>query len=118
MRLAIPYRKDAGPGGSFSIVGFVTPVDEENCRVFFWRCRKVSGWQRDAWRFLYKARLEGLHWEVLEQDRVILENMAEDARSREFLYQHDTGMSRVRRRLKQLAEEQLGALGGSEIAAQ
>ncbi|MGH7087819.1 MAG: Rieske 2Fe-2S domain-containing protein, partial [Stellaceae bacterium] len=54
MRLAIPYRKDAGPGGSFFIVGFVTPVDEENCRVFFWRCRKVEGWQRDAWRFLYK----------------------------------------------------------------
>lgn len=118
MRLAIPYRKDAGPGGSFTIIGFVTPVDEENCRVFFWRCRKVDGWQRDAWRFLYKNRLEGLHWEVLEQDRLILENMAEDARSREFLYQHDTGMSRVRRRLKHLAEEQVAALSAATIAAQ
>jgi phenylpropionate dioxygenase-like ring-hydroxylating dioxygenase large terminal subunit len=118
MRLAIPYRKDAGPGGSFTIIGFVTPVDEENCRVFFWRCRKVEGWQRDAWRFLYRNRLEGLHWDVLEQDRLILENMAQNARSREFLYQHDTGLSRVRRRLRQLAEAQVAALGAARTAAQ
>lgn len=121
MRLSIPYRKDAGPGGTFTIVGYVTPVDEHNCRVFFWRCRKVEGWQRDAWRFLYRNRLEGLHWEVLEQDRVILEEMADDARQHEFLYQHDTGMSRVRRRLRQLAEEQVAALAAdrrSTVAAQ
>ena len=110
MRLAIPYRKDAGPGGNFYIVGFVTPVDESNCRVFFWRCRKVEGWQRDAWRFLYKNRLEGLHWEVLEQDRIVLESMTADAREHEFLYQHDSGMSRVRRLLRQRAEGQVAAL--------
>ena len=122
MRLSIPYRKDAGPGGTFTIIGFVAPVDEHNCRVFFWRCRKVQGWQRDAWRFLYRNRLEGLHWEVLEQDRAILEAMADDAREHEFLYQHDTGMSRVRRRVRQLAEEQVAALaaanGRSTVAAQ
>jgi phenylpropionate dioxygenase-like ring-hydroxylating dioxygenase large terminal subunit len=117
MRLSIPYRKDAGPGGTFYIVGFVTPVDERNCRVFFWRCRKVAGWQRDAWRFLYKTRLEGLHWEVLEQDRVVLEAMAPDAREHEFLYQHDTGLSRVRRRLHQLAGEQLAALARANSVA-
>jgi len=121
MRLAIPYRKDAGPGGSFSIVGFATPVDEQNCRVFFWRCRKVEDWQRDAWRFLYKNRLEGLHWDVLEQDRIVLESMADDARDHEFLYQHDTGLSRIRRRLRQLAEEQVTSLaktGRDSVAAQ
>jgi phenylpropionate dioxygenase-like ring-hydroxylating dioxygenase large terminal subunit len=117
MRLSIPYRQDAGPGGTFTIIGFVTPVDERNCRVFFWRCRKVEGWQRDAWRFLYRNRLEGLHWEVLEQDRVILEEMADDAREREFLYQHDTGMSRVRRRLHQLAEEQVRSLARAASVA-
>jgi phenylpropionate dioxygenase-like ring-hydroxylating dioxygenase large terminal subunit len=110
LRLAIPYRADAGPGGNFSIIGFVTPVDERNCRVFFWRCRKVQGWERDAWRFLYKNRLEGLHWDVLEQDRVVLENMADDAREHEFLYQHDTGLSRLRRRWKDLAQKQVDAL--------
>jgi phenylpropionate dioxygenase-like ring-hydroxylating dioxygenase large terminal subunit len=117
MRLAIPYRKDAGPGGSFAIVGLVTPVDAHNCRVFFWRCRKVEGWQRDVWRFLYRARLEGLHWDVLEQDRVVLETMASDARSQEFLYQHDSGLSRVRRIMQQKAEAQIAAQA-SGVAAE
>lgn len=117
MRLAIPYRKDAGPGGSFYITGFVTPVDEHNCRVFFWRCRKVEGWQRDVWRFLYRTRLEGLHWDVLEQDRVVLESMADDARDHEFLYQHDSGLSRIRRILRQRAEAQLAALAAMHAGA-
>lgn len=109
MRLTIPYRKDAGPGGNFAIVGLVTPVDEQNCRVFFWRCRKVESWQRDVWRFLYRARLEGLHWDVLEQDRVMLETMNSDARDHEFLYQHDSGLSHVRRIMRQKAEAQVAA---------
>ncbi len=118
MRLTIPYRKDAGPGGSFAIVGFVTPVDEQNCRVFFWRCRKVEGWQRDVWRFLYRARLEGLHWDVLEQDRVVLETMSPGAREHEFLYQHDSGLSRVRRMMRQKAEAQIAARAAAPHAAQ
>jgi phenylpropionate dioxygenase-like ring-hydroxylating dioxygenase large terminal subunit len=113
MRLAIPYRKNAGPGGDFFIVGLVTPVDENNCRVFFWRCRKVEGWQRDVWKFLYRTQLEGLHWEVLEQDRVVLEAMEPDARAHEFLYQHDTGLSRLRRVLRQKAEAQIAALAAT-----
>jgi len=109
LRLAIPYQKKYGPGGSFGIVGFATPVDENNCRVFFWRTRKVQGWQRSVWRFLYRNRLEGLHWDVLEQDRLILEDMAPDARDREFLYEHDQGMARVRRVLEKRARDQIRA---------
>lgn len=112
MRLSIPYQKKFGPGGPFFISGYATPIDADHTQVFFWRCRKVSGWQRDAWRFLYRNRLEGLHWTVLEQDRELLENMAPDARSREFLYQHDVGMARVRRMLEMKAREQLRALEG------
>lgn len=100
MRLSIPYAKKFGPGGPFYIIGFATPVDEQNCMVFFWRARKVAGWQRDVWRFLYRTRIEELHWNVLEQDRMILETMAPDARQREFLYQHDIGLARVRRILE------------------
>jgi phenylpropionate dioxygenase-like ring-hydroxylating dioxygenase large terminal subunit len=114
LRLAIPYRKSAGPGGLFGIVGCVTPIDENTCQVFFWRNRKVAGWQRDLWRFMYRNRLEGLHWDVLEQDRVVLENMAPEARAREFLYQHDTGMARVRRILEKEAKAQLEALAALE----
>jgi phenylpropionate dioxygenase-like ring-hydroxylating dioxygenase large terminal subunit len=110
LTLAIPYQKKFGPGGPFGIVGLVTPVDEENCRVFFWRTRRVEGWQRNIWRFLYRNRLEGLHWDVLEQDRLILENMAPAARDREFLYQHDVGLGRLRRILEKKAREQVRAM--------
>ena len=92
------------------IIGFVTPIDARSCRVFFWRIRKVEGWQRDMWRFLYKNRLEGRHWDVLEQDRRVLEVMAHDARDHEFLYQHDVGLARVRRLLRDEASAQLKAL--------
>ncbi len=106
MRLSIPYQKKYGPGGPFFIVGFATPIDAQHTQVFFWRCRRVQGWQRDVWRFLYRNRLEGLHWAVLEQDHELLENMAPGARSREFLYQHDVGLARVRRMLETQARAQ------------
>lgn len=113
LRLAIPYQKKFGPGGNFGIIGFATPVDEDHCIVYFWRTRKVSGWQRNAWRFLYRTTLEGLHWDVLEQDRVVLENLSPNARDREFLYTHDVGLSRVRRMLEKKAKAQLEALAAA-----
>jgi phenylpropionate dioxygenase-like ring-hydroxylating dioxygenase large terminal subunit len=112
MRLAIPYPKTGGPGGSFSIVGSFTPIGENMAAVFFWRSRKVSGWMRDTWRFLYRNRLEARHWHVLEQDRVMLEDMEPDADQYEHLYQHDIGIVRLRRVLKQLATEQVAAAAG------
>lgn len=111
LRLAIPYAKSAGPGGPFTIVGMVTPVDRESCRVFFWRCRKVSGWQRDAWRFLYRTRLEQLHWDVLEQDREVLEGMVGNE-GRELLYAHDAGLIRLRGIMKREAERQIDGEAG------
>jgi hypothetical protein len=65
---------------------------------------------------MYKNRLEGLHWDVLEQDRVVLEGMEPDARDHEFLYQHDTGMARIRRILHKEAESQLAALADADAA--
>ena len=94
----------------------MTPIDRENCRVFFWRTRKVQGWERAVWRFMYKHKLETLHWDVLEQDRIILEGMPNDARDHEFLYQHDTGMARIRRLVQEQAEQQVAALEASESA--
>ena len=117
MRLAIPYQKRYGPGGPFGIVGFATPVDEKHTQVYFWRTRKVQGWQRNVWRFLYRNRLEGLHWAVLEQDQFVLESMPEDARSKEFLYEHDVGLARVRRMLEKRAAEQAQARVTARTAA-
>ena len=109
LRLEIPYPKTGGPGGNFAIVGCTTPVDANTTAVFFWRCRKVSGWQRDVGRFLYRNRLEARHWDVLEQDRVLLEQMEPDANQHETLYQHDIGVVRLRRHLRSLADEQIKA---------
>lgn len=109
LHLAIPYQPKL-TGGEFEIIGFATPVDENNCLVFFWRCKKVQGWERDLWRFFYKNRLEGLHWAVLEQDRLILEDMAPNARGGEFLYQHDVGLTRLRKTMERMARKQIEAL--------
>ena len=107
IRAITPYQKYAGPGGVFWIIGSWVPVDANNCVVFFWRVRKVEGWMRASWRFLYKMRLEGLHWDVLEQDRAMLENFPRDARQHEFLYEHDVGLARMRRHLERKAAAQL-----------
>src|SRR5699024_8808973 len=118
LNLAIPYQKKY-TGGEFEIVGMVAPIDADNMLVFFWRCKKVQGWERDLWRFMYKNRLEGNHWAVLEQDRVVLENMAPNARDHEFLYQHDMGLSRLRRMLEKQAKKQVEALQAwHEVRAQ
>lgn len=115
--LDIPYPPAAGPGGIFRIIGFTTPVDENTCRVFFWRMRKVEGTARESWRFLYRAILETNHWNVLEQDRVMLEGMPDDARKREMLYQHDLGVSRIRQILTRAAKAQIEAELKSETVA-
>ena len=107
MRLEIPYPKTGGPGGPFIIIGSYTPIAPNLAAVFHWRCRKVSGWERDTWRFLYRNRLEARHWNVLEQDRLMLENMEPQANLREHLYEHDVGLSRLRRHMQSLAQKQV-----------
>ena len=84
-------------------------MDAHTCKVFFWRLRKVTGLAASSWRFLYRAKLEEHHWNVLEQDRVMLEGMPDDARRREMLYQHDVGVSRIRQILTRAAKEQIEA---------
>jgi len=117
LRLSIPYRKNVGPGGDFTIVGFATPINEHTCQVYFWRIRKISGWQRDLWHFIYKNRMEGRHWDVLEQDRLVLEQMSGNARDNENLYQHDAGLTRIRFELHKEAKAQVDALRHSREPA-
>ncbi|HXF34489.1 MAG TPA: aromatic ring-hydroxylating dioxygenase subunit alpha [Candidatus Acidoferrales bacterium] len=107
LRLDIPYPQSAGPGGPFRILGTVTPIDEHASQIFFWRLRKVTGWQRDLWRFMYRDRLEARHWAVLEQDRIMSETLPADARYHEMLYQHDLGITRFRKLLRARAKEQI-----------
>jgi phenylpropionate dioxygenase-like ring-hydroxylating dioxygenase large terminal subunit len=109
MKLAIPYPKTGGPGGSFTIIGSYTPITPNMSAIFFWRVRRVQGWQRHVWQFLYRNRLEARHWTVLEQDRNMLEHMEPDAHLREHLYQHDSGIVRLRRILKGLALKEIAS---------
>lgn len=115
--LDIPYPPAAGPGGNMRIIGYCTPLDDTSCKVFFWRMRKVEGLERESWRFIFRAALEERHWNVLEQDRVMLEGMPDDARKREMLYQHDLGVSRVRQILTRAAKQQIEAELAQETAA-
>ena len=108
-RLDIPYPLAGGPGGVMRILTFLTPVDENTCRIFFYRTRKITGLTREIWRFLYRARFEPRHWRVLEQDREMLSAMPADARRREMLYQHDIGVSRLRKTLVSRAKAQIEA---------
>lgn len=120
--LDIPYPPAAGPGGNMRILGFVSPMGPRRCKVFFWRMRQVEGAARESWRFLYRTMLEERHWNVLEQDRVMLEGMPDDARTREMLYQHDIGVAHLRRALNRAAKQQLAAEDaaetGEDVAAQ
>ncbi len=115
-RLDIPYPKSAGPGGPLRIVGFITPNDDKASDVYFLRYRKVSGWQRRLWRFLYKTRLEKRHWAVLEQDRVMMENIdGPEARIHEHLSQTDIGVIRMRKMLNVAYNEQQKIYREAEI---
>jgi phenylpropionate dioxygenase-like ring-hydroxylating dioxygenase large terminal subunit len=107
----IPYPKCAG-GNVFAIISHITPVDEQ--RTYFWvfRWQKSAGWRRDMWHFLYKNRLDKRHWDVLEQDRSIMEGIPAEVRSRETLIQSDVGIARIRRMMKQEAEAQIRQMQG------
>ena len=109
-RLEIPYPASAGPGGNFGIIFHATAIDERHSAAFFWRFRKVSGWQRDVWRFLYKTRLEARHFAVLEQDRLVAQGMEADADRHEHLYSHDGGVVRMRNVVRAEARAQLKEL--------
>jgi phenylpropionate dioxygenase-like ring-hydroxylating dioxygenase large terminal subunit len=110
VRLEIPYPDTAGPGGNFGIVHFATPITDQSFAAFWWRARKVSGWERAVWRFLYANRIEERHYAVLEQDREMLERMSCDTSAKENLYSHDLGIVRFRRKLRSEARAQLEAL--------
>jgi phenylpropionate dioxygenase-like ring-hydroxylating dioxygenase large terminal subunit len=113
----IPYPPGFG-GGSFRIVGFLTPIDRDTTYFWVYRSRKLAGWQRDLWRFLYKNRLVERADFVVNQDRVLLETIPLAARQRENLIQTDTALARMRRHLRNEATRQVEALARLGTAAQ
>jgi phenylpropionate dioxygenase-like ring-hydroxylating dioxygenase large terminal subunit len=104
-RVEIPMPPNAGPGGIMGIIFYTTPVDEGHARVNVWRLRKVSGWQRDLWHFLFRARIRGFVDAVLAQDIVALSTMPAWP-AQEHLYGHDAGLTRVRKHFREAAKAQ------------
>ena len=107
-RIGVFYPPAGGPGGYLRIIATACPIDERASQINFWRLRKVSGWQRDMWRFLFQMKLEQFAWDAIDEDRVLLEGMPDWPPAAENLYQHDLGVARTRRRLRRAAERQLG----------
>jgi phenylpropionate dioxygenase-like ring-hydroxylating dioxygenase large terminal subunit len=104
-RVEIPMPPNAGPGGPMGIIFYTTPVDEAHARINVWRLRKVSGWQRDLWHFLFRARILGFVDAVLAQDIVALGTMPLWP-AQEHLYGHDAGLTRARKHFREAAKAQ------------
>ncbi|HLH32779.1 MAG TPA: aromatic ring-hydroxylating dioxygenase subunit alpha [Terriglobia bacterium] len=100
VRLDIPL--PFGPKGILRILCFATPIDENRTLVYFLRYRKLSGWKRAYWRFLYNVFWEKQHLKVIEQDRVILESQrGAESRIAEHLSNSDRGVSELRKLLRE-----------------
>ena len=106
----IPYPPSFG-GGSFRINGFPTPIDKTSTLVWFFRSRKISGWQREMWHFLYRNRLDARAFTVVDQDRMVLEAIPLEAHKRERMIQTDVAVAQMRRRIRAAAARALGPRG-------
>ncbi|MHB8618787.1 MAG: SRPBCC family protein, partial [Chloroflexota bacterium] len=115
--------RSAGPGGPFRVLSFVTPHDEDHVTAWFYRLRHVRGWPRALWRITYPLYLERNHWNVVEQDRLILESQRGlSSRLHEHLSQSDVGTVHLRRMLNRELDRQqavyaAGGAGGESSEA-
>jgi len=100
VRLDIPL--PFGPKGTLRILCFATPIDEDHTLVYFLRYRKLSGWKRAYWRFLYQTFWEKQHLKVINQDRIILESQrGAESRMAEHLSNSDRGVTELRKVLRE-----------------
>ena len=97
-----------GPGGNWRVFPLATPIDENRCQMTIWRMRNVSGWEGDLFRFMFNTKLERYNWEIVEEDRDMLEAMPPWP-AKENLYQHDVGVAQLRRHIRAEARKQVKA---------
>src|ERR1700761_6221852 len=112
----LPYPRKEG-GGLGRLFRYPTPIDRNTTLVWNYRMQKMSGWKRDAWRFLYKNRGSERGAHVLEQDRAALAGISADASQRENLLQCDIGVAHIRRLYRRDAERQFNSLTASAAVA-
>lgn len=98
-----------GPGGFIRIIATACPIDAQSCQFTAWRLRQVTGWQAALYRFMFYYQYDRFMWEIIDQDREMVEALPPWPPV-ENLYQHDIGVSRVRRHIRKAAEAQVRAL--------
>jgi phenylpropionate dioxygenase-like ring-hydroxylating dioxygenase large terminal subunit len=114
-RLGVFPAAGLGPADApiLRIIPTVTPIDDENCQFNVWRLRKAQGWQAAMFRFMFNTLYEQRTWDLIEQDREMLESMPPYPPA-ETLYQHDQGVIALRRYLREQAEAEVRAMHGEE----
>ncbi len=119
-RVDIPYPRSAGPGGPLHIVLAVTPIDADSSVVHFVRMRRVTGWKWWLWKLTWRLFLERASWNVIEQDRAILESQRGiESRLREHLVGSDLGIIHLRALLnRELARQDAVLSRGQEPATE
>lgn len=106
-RVDIPYPRTAGPGGPLHIIVAATPIDEDSSAMYFVRMRRVARWKWWLWKLTWPLYLERAAFNVIEQDRMILESQRGlGSRLREHLVGSDLGVIRLRMLLnRELAKQ-------------
>lgn len=97
---------ECGPGGNWRIFPFATPIDEHTTQFTVWRMRNVTGWGAELFRFMFNTKLEHYNYAIVQEDVDILEGMQRWPMP-EKLYQHDVGLARLRRYVRDLVRAQL-----------
>ena len=84
-RLDIPYPAAAGPGGPSASSATRRRSTSTPAWCSSGACGRSRGIARESWRFLYRATLEARHWNVLEQDREMLQHSRRRPQARDAL---------------------------------
>lgn len=106
IRADMPYPIKLG-GGFMRVIGHPTPIDANRTLFWVFRYTKASSWELNLWRFLYKNRLERRSFTVVEQDRVMLESIPDQADNSEKLLQTDIAIARMRKIIRDEATRQV-----------
>jgi phenylpropionate dioxygenase-like ring-hydroxylating dioxygenase large terminal subunit len=105
------FRLDLANGtqrGLFRVIMIPTPIDENNTWLVYLQMRRVSGFERLKWRFLWWTKLRKAQDLIKAQDHAILESLGpiEESRAAENLGYSDAGVIHLRRRLNQAYDQQ------------
>lgn len=98
---------DGSRAGIYRVIIMATPYTAGRVGAFYIRARKATGWERLKWRLWWARHHRAVH-NIAAQDRDVMEGLGpiDEAWGNENLALSDTGVVRLRRRLKQAYDQQ------------